>query len=357
MRRRIVADGTSVLAALLVVVSARAATSAPREDVLERYPVCEASAALEVPCAGDARGACVWVADDEQDAELFAYDVEEGGRLVPREAWRIALRGARVDDVEALARDGEDVLVLGSHGRDSTCRPRPGRAAVARVAVDDSAVSPLASGARWQERLARCEGELIEPSSDAAGGELRRAVCAAISAAERAADEAASGGRPCPGDAFNVEGAAAVPGNGGPRVWLGLRGPLVGDDRAILLRLVPGIVREGNVAFDGVAAVDLGGRGIRELSFADGFVWGIAGSVEDGARPSRLWRMPASLLRDGAVVAEVETLSDALPPTAEALVVQPGKRRAIVLVDGDTSKRKTRCAEPARQMVVPLPLP
>ncbi|HEY8515739.1 MAG TPA: DUF3616 domain-containing protein [Candidatus Binatia bacterium] len=320
--------------------------------MLERYPVCEASAALLVPCGEE--GTCVWVADNEHDRDLFAYDVEKDGTLVPRVPWQISLGKARVDDIEALARDGDGVLAFGSHGRDSKCRLREERAGVARVRLRDLATELLTSGKHWRRRLEHCDGELIVHTTDPARRAQRSAVCDAIVAADRASEKVAGSEDECPGDAFNIEGAAAVPGeNGTSRIWIGLRAPLV-ERRAVLLRLVPEIVRDGNIAFDAVATVDLGGRGIRELSYADGFVWGIAGSVEDSDRPSVLWRMPAALLRDGATILRVQTATETLPPTAEGLVIQPEARRAIVLADGDTDKKKKRCVVPARQLVVPL---
>ncbi len=321
--------------------------------VLERYPVCEVSAALPVPCLdGDRR--CVWVGDNEHDKSLFEYAVAADGRLAPSGHWKISLGKAKVGDVEALAADGRDVLVFGSHSRDSRCGRQPERATVARVEREPLRATLLASGAGWTDALARCEGGLIEIAADDPAAALRRDVCAAIADAEAAADAGSAGGV-CRGDAFNVEGAVTVPGvDGTPRVWLGLRGPLAGG-RAVLLRLVPGLVRGGTLTFDGVALVDLGGRGVRELTLADGSLWGIAGSVADSEQPSRLWRMPASALASGATITAVEWLHDALPPTSEGLVVEAAARRVVVLADGDTDKKKKRCAEPARQLVLPLP--
>jgi hypothetical protein len=340
---------------VLVVLALRTAHADAGDLVLERYPVCEASSAIAIPCAHDEARGCAWIADNEQDAHLFAYALEEDGRLAPAAGWRVPLGEARVADVEALAGDGGDVLAFGSHGRGRDCRRRPRRAAVARLRLDGSHAELAASGESWPEALARCATSLIALSPDDPARGLRDAVCAAIDAAERAADRAAAGTGTCRGDAFDVEGAVAVPEADGPsRVWLGLRAPLV-EERAVLLRLVPGIVHDGTLAFDGVATIGLGGRGIRELAFADGYVWGIAGDVTDGERPSRLWRIPASELRSGAVIAAAETVAEGLPPGAEGLLVQGARRRAVVVVDGRTDEKRERCAVDAAQLVVTLP--
>ena len=76
---------------------------------------------------------------------------------------------------------------------------------------------------------------------------------------------------------MNVEGAVAVPdASGKPRIWLGLRAPLVGK-RAVLLRVAPLGATKQRLTFDDIATIDLGGQGIRELTSSEGWIWGIAG--------------------------------------------------------------------------------
>jgi hypothetical protein len=102
--------------------------------------------------------------------------------------------------------------------------------------------------------------------------------------------------------------------------------------------------------FDRVAFVDLGGRGVRDLSSDATSVWVIAGPPEDRTEPFELRRIRKSAL-DEAQVIDSEFIR-ALPPSSEGLAIS-GKT-AYVVIDGDTGKDEV-CKEPARYEIVSLP--
>ena len=52
---------------LLTVASLVPRTALGRPIDLDRFPVCEASAAIEVPCVDDPKTRCIWVGDNEQE--------------------------------------------------------------------------------------------------------------------------------------------------------------------------------------------------------------------------------------------------------------------------------------------------
>jgi hypothetical protein len=103
-------------------------------------------------------------------------------------------------------------------------------------------------------------------------------------------------------------------------------------------------------AFDRVAFLDLGGRGVRDLSSDATSIWVIAGPPEDRTEPFELRRIPKSAL-DEAQVIDSELIR-ALPSSSEGLAIS-GKT-AYVVVDGDMGNDEV-CKEPARYEIVSLP--
>jgi hypothetical protein len=351
------------MASLLVYGSAVAAPAGLGWIVpLDGYPVCEASAALVADCVG-AAGKCVWVADNEQEKQIFQYRSDSNGRLQKvASQWTIGIKDARIDDAEALAADEQGVLVVGSHSRNKDCSIDDDRLKISRItrgasgATRASLVTETGKDA-WAALVAECATHLIRLSdTDTAAGPLRDQVCAAITATESVANEPGRGKANCSGKTFDIEGAVALS-EGAPgtaptkRLWLGLRAPLVGS-KAILLRLEDGPRTPRAISFDGVALVDLRGKGIRELTVDGDSIWGIAGTAADSSEPSQLWRVARGALRSGAVIDDVELLAAPLPSTAEALVVESGDGRALILMDGDIDKDGQKCATPASQLVL-----
>jgi len=293
--------------------------------------LCEASAALAAPWDPE----LVLVGDNEVDDRLFAF-AREGERLVFRRALPLPKEG-RPHDIEALAAVGGQLLVVGSHGPAKSGEPRPRRARLAFYAPDGPGgslrlVRALDDAARLdaaRRDLAACVATLFTSPAPSQAGAVCRALVAAAPQVEAAA-------------------AFAGPGSAAPRVWLGLRTPLV-EGRAVLLRLTPDLEQ---LRFDAVALADLAGRGVRELAVRGGMLAGIAGDRGDGDAPSRLWQVSLSDVRDGATLAP--SWGEVLPGDAEGLL--PLAAGAIVVVDVErTGGGATPCSAPARQLFVNWP--
>ena len=351
---------TPVIAlALTLATAAHAANGTPVE--LPSYPVCEASAAVEMPCLADRSRTCIWLADNEQPKHLFEYQVDDAGTLSRSISWKISLH-EEAGDIEALVKDGGDVLAIGSHGRNGKCELSKKRARIVRISPDASRTTLVASDGDWQENLTDCEQWIALGDADAPARALRGEACAAILQAEQAADGFAKASKKsgsderCPATPLNLEGAVSIPDGGASRIWVGLRAPVSGS-KAFLLRLAPlgGETSAKRIFFDGIAAIDLGGMGVRELTSAGGKLWGIAGTPPDSEQASFLWSTDEGALKSGATIAAVTKVGDPLPPTSEGLVVQPDRERAIVIIDGGLDRENERCDPPSQQMVVPLP--
>ena len=324
------------------------------------HPVCEASAAAVVPCPHDGSKTCLVVGDNEVSDRLFLYridveddDVELSG---PDE---IVLSSAApapddeelgVEDIEALAPlPGGEIMVFGSHSRNKKCKLKSERRRVVRGRLQtdkfvSDGPSPVQSG---RPGCASLFGGTRDTTMEI--------VCFAIEGTEELADYARS--LPDKDDredmcavdaAFNVEGAVAVPtGDGAPRIWVGLRAPVIGG-YAVLLRQAP----DPNVfAFDAVAFLDLHGFGIRELTFSDGQVWGIGGPRTDEKTEHVLWHFDADELGHGARIRPVE--EGWLPKFAEGLAIF-GKH-ALVLMDGEQADDdEDSCKKKSKYIVLEL---
>jgi competence protein ComEC len=319
------------------------AAPAPAEDTLVQpteprllapRPLCEASAALAAPGNED----LVLVADNERDEQLYVFEVDDD--LVAEEVWQMPAK-QRPNDVEALARLGQEVVVVGSHSRNSSCEVRENRQRLRRLTARPDgtlqATGFLDSAPAWKRAMenggAQCVATLfVQPAPNGADG-----VCRALIAAE-------AGGERC--EALNIEGAF---GTADERLWLGLRSPLV-DGRAVLLRLVPGLAE---LRFDSVALLNLEGRGIRELALDGDRLFGVAGPTLDVDEPFTLFRVatPGDL---GSGEPAVEILRRDLLTSSEGLLVRG--RRAFVLLDGDAGEEDgDPCETPAGWYSVELP--
>lgn len=326
--------------------------------LLGEHPLCEASGAAWVPCENGS-GRCLLVADNESKSALFLFDVAgdtlAGQRTVPLQS---PSGSAAIKDAEGLARVGERIFVVGSHSRRSwdktppTCTLDEQRLAFGLFDWQGGALNgtPVRTAlADWQRLLQadECRRGLIVPSAPAAG--LAARLCDAIAAGQAGAEQTREG---C-AQGVNIEGVAAVPGERGaaPRIWFGLRGPLL-DSRAVLLRLAsPDALR-----FDAVVTVDLHGDGIRDLAVADGWLWILAGPSADFQNAGTLWRAPLASLVDGAALAPALAVAG-LPPFAEAIAIDTDGA-AFVLVDGDEENGAgdaNGCPIAARYLPLTLP--
>ena len=332
----------------------------PRATLLGQHPLCEASGAAWVPCETGA-SRCLLVADNENEHELFLFDVAgvtlSGQRAVPL---RAPAGSAAIKDAEGLAGVGDRIFVVGSHSRRSWDKTPPActldeqRLAFGLFDWRDGVLTrtPVRTAlAEWQRLLQadECRRSLIVPTG-AASSALAGRLCDAIAAGQAVAEQSREG---C-AQGVNVEGVAAVPSTGGapPRIWFGLRGPLLGE-RAVLLRLAS----METLRFDALVTLDLHGDGVRDLAVADGSLWILAGPSADFQQAGTLWRLPLTELRDGTALSPALAIPG-LPPFSEAIAVDPESGAAFLLVDGDEENGPgdgNGCPIAARYLPLDLP--
>ena len=319
--------------------------------VLGEFPLCEGSAAVWP--GGDH----LLVGDNEVRETLFAFSLSNG-RLDPRQSIEHSLGDdVEISDIEALAglQSGE-VVVFGSHSRNTRCRARGNRRRFLRGRLTADGFVASSDGVVRMNKKISCDA-LFGHISD--NKPLLASVCERVDAVEQTADkiwdsedsdedkvEACNEAQP-----FNAEGAVAISDAAGEAVWVGLRSPLLppasvggGNDMAILLRMKD----LDDYTFDAAALVDLGGTGIRELAVHNGWVFGIAGPAEDSRVDFRLWKVPVGELLPAATL--TPTFIESLPTSAEGLAIVDST--AHVIIDGD--RDDDRCVEPARHLELPL---
>ena len=372
--KRIVALRAGV-AVLLVAVGIVGWVPAQAQCVLGGQPPCEASAALVVDCP-DGVGRCLLVGDNEVRTDLFLYRLDAGGRPVGAgQTLRLDLNSDHeLSDIEALTRSADGkLLVFGSHSRKSNCDDPKKRRRIGVIEALDPQPIPVAV---HESGKIKCDDLFIK---DVRKELLIKAVCAVI---ERTEDDARAvakdlGNNPTEPEEekkarercnaitpYNAEGAVDIAAVGGtPNLWIGLRSPLLAahpdDSRRRDLALLLHLHDLDTYSFDGVALLDLSGRGVRDLTIADGWVWLIAGppqDLSDGAvEPFQLRRFRAADLAPNAII-EPELVRDDLPTASEGLALLGD--RAIIVIDGDQGEDcGGSCAIASRYLVLPLPAP
>ena len=230
---------------LALGVSAPAHGEAFERHSLGGHPVCEASAAVLAACPG-ATTRCLFVGDNEERGHLFVYPLTAQGldvkarRALPFTALLSDLDAGdrELSDIEALvALPDNGLLIVGSHSRNKRCKPRKSRRRLLGIQVADAGLQAHTDWSFEQAKKMTCKRLFGARRGKLAG--QRGRVCDAIQTAETEATRAKKEGSKAACElagALNVEGAVAVPtATGTPRVWLGLRTPLMGA-RAILLR-------------------------------------------------------------------------------------------------------------------------
>jgi hypothetical protein len=359
------------LAVVLLIGSAGVAhgsgDAAPKP--LGTFPICETSAARVIACDGEtAHTRCVIVGDNEIPDRLFVFSVNGDGELTDHRelAFKFATPDVqKIDDIEALEVGADGVLVFGSHSRksfkpdaDQHCQVDGGRLAFAQLQrhgaeLRGTAVKTNKEAWRGLLTAAGCSAQLIATApGDAASRALAQQACAAIADADAHAEQDPAA---C-SRAFNIEGVVSVPGPGGaaPRVWVGLRSPVV-DGKAVLLRLHD----LSRLQFDGIALIALDGFGVRDLAYARGALWVLAGPMADEEVAGSLWSVPADDVTSGAELHGVLAPGiAALPAFAEGLAIDAPSGDAFVIVDGDAGKGSgspPACKTAAGQVLRHLP--
>ena len=331
------------------------------ETTLGRFPLCEASSALLVTCPGG-DGECLLVGDNEQGKELYLFPVQDHKlNSDAQRAFDLHLGdGKEISDIEALAGvSGDEILVFASHSRNTSCEVKPKRRQFGKVSLSKAQTAVVDT---LPPKKVTCEHLFGNRALDAP----MKAACEAIDTADAKAtqiDDDMKAGKVteevakdrCNAvNAYNAEGAVAIHTPKGTDVWIGLRAPLLPahpsqpekKHLAILLHMKDLTA----YTFDRVAFLDLGGRGVRDLSSDATSIWVIAGPPEDRTEPFELRHIPKSAL-DEAQVIDSELIRT-LPSSSEGLAIS-GKT-AYVVIDGDTGKDEV-CKEPARYEIVSLP--
>lgn len=322
-------------------------------QVLGHKPLCEASAAVVIDCP-DGTGRCLLVGDNEERKSLFLFRLSNHS-IDPAAPLPLKVgNNSELSDIEALALlEQGGVVVFASHGRNAQCEPKDNRrrfGIISKPEVAQTAIKVTESG------VVGCASPFGDP---APSHPLVQAACAEIDRAEDAANAVVKDPERCQEvNAFNAEGAVNISTVAAPNLWIGLRSPLLSAhptlasrrDLAMLMHL-KGL---DAYTFDRVAMLDLGARGIRDLAFADGWVWVIAGPPEDqksgAAAPFQLRRFRVDALDTDAII-EPELVRDDLPPSAEGLAISDGQ--AFVVIDGDEGDKKSKdCAIPAQFLIL-----
>ncbi|MEX2301798.1 MAG: DUF3616 domain-containing protein [Bryobacterales bacterium] len=353
----------AVRVSLILAYALAAGPLAEAQNPLDRFPVCEPSAAALVPCE-EPGGACLLLGDNEEEENLYLYRIRNGETLEPTSANAFGVPlGDEISDIEAIARLGtNEILVFGSHGRDRACGPEGKRRRLLRARYDAGRLEALGEGVVKSKKIS-C-AQLLQGSAAIAeerrgtAGSMAQAVCAAVDTAEKTADEVNErrkenkdrdrAEKECEAASpFNLEGAVAVEHREGSDVWIGLRSPQVkfgsGPPKAVLLRMAA----LDKFEFNAAALIDLGGRGVRELTESGQWIWGIAGPAQDSDAPFSLWRFPKSNLKPGAII-KPEIVRQ-LPTSSEGLAVEADK--LWVVIDGGRGKEK--CTQAPQVMSIP----
>lgn len=360
-------NGLGVLALMLFGFPAFADYGNKDAKSLGGHPVCEASAALVVKCPGESDRHCLLVGDNEIGDRLFLYGFDEKGdglKLDSRRELKLGTLSEKGDygisDIEALVKlSSGEIVIYGSHSRNKTCEAKKKRRRSAHGILESARVSK-GSRAPVKSKRVKCKRLFGE-----VGGVLGQQLCTEITRTEDIADKieenqsAASESACLEHPAFNLEGAVVVPdAEGKDRVWVGLRAPLVGN-KAVLLRQVKDL---DQFKFDGVAFVELGGRGdfpnygIRELTLSGDKIWGIGGPPADPPKGQEkphhtIWSFKAAELKDGATIKGVSVSEKGtLPTSSEGLAIHEG--RAFVLIDGDEKKNAEECKVNSTYIVI-----
>ncbi len=326
------------LAAMLTSMSSGEAhgTEAGLLAQLGEAPLCEASAVARAPWDPGQ----VLVADNEISDALFSFRLVDGRLLYPQV---IPMpRKRRPLDIEALATVGQELLVVGSFGRDGGCKAKKKTRRLRRLRWDadgwlESGSAQL-SPEHWN-RLSGSEAACIAALLEGPASEEGAAFCRAIVEAEQNASET-----DC--RVLDIEGAATVTadvGSGANRVWLGMRTPLV-EGKAVLARLAPGL---DALRFDRIRLVPLDGFGLRALDYQDGRIWGLASGAPDLDGDSVLWSIDASSLETSSPPHPTIHRSD-LPQSAEGLLLA-GDQALFVLDGAAAGRHDSECRLPARQ--------
>lgn len=309
----VVAGAVAAVAVVLVVLlraqssdgTNRASAAEPGRELatlvrsVEFEGACDASGAVAIDDRYFA------VADDE-DNVLRVYDAMTGGKAVRRTnlSKQIALAKKGEVDIEAATSLGERAFWLSSHGRNAKGDEDVNRSLVITTELPASDAKIEVQGKVYRNLLRD-----LQANPDLARYEL-------VKAAELAPKE--------PGG-LNIEGLTATPEG---TLLIGFRSPVPGGKALIVPLLNPeALYDSGSPRFGAPIELDLGGLGVRSLSWWRGNYLVAAGSTaEGGAARLYRWRGPGA---QPQLIAEA-ALSGLNP---EAFFTAEGNAQILVLSD------------------------
>jgi hypothetical protein len=289
--------------------SAAATASAPTASTASRRTVtfegaCDASGSVEL----DER---TFVLADDEDNVLRVYDADRGGRplheidLGPALGFEKSAKKIE-SDLEAATRIGDRAYFLASHGRTSKGKRDPNRLFFFATTLPPDIREVAVIGQPYRSLLEELEAD------------PRFADFQLSAAASRAPKE--------PGG-LNIEGMTAEPDGG---LLIGFRSP-VPDGRALLFRLrnPDGVLAGEKAQLSDPVRLDLGGLGVRALSFWHSRYLALGGPSGDGG-PFQLFRF------DGGMSAERVTSVDLEGFGAEGFFTPDARDEILVLSDDGT---------------------
>lgn len=316
----------SVLALCLVAQGARAEVKTG--PVLMHWGPCEASGAVPYPAGSF--GDRFLVVDDESTA-LRLYKADESGpplMLKGGDLDAALATGGREEpakaDLESLAWFGSDLVLMGSHARDAEGRTREASRQMLALTVGGESKAPVVSpkGKPFQG-LAKAIADLDPRLSERIAVDL--AAKASLSPRRRG---------------FAIEGLSPTPDGRG--LFVGLRNPLNADNDALVVPFEnPAEVLAGGAApkLAKPVALDLKGRGIRDIAYAPGIkaYFLIAGGSGSGGEAADLYRWSGTAGEAPTRIAGVAEALAALPDfQPEGLIVAAdGKKVQLISDDGD----------------------
>ncbi|MFH6784714.1 MULTISPECIES: esterase-like activity of phytase family protein [Methylobacterium] len=334
----------SVLALCLAAQGARAEVKAG--PVLMHWGLCEASGAVPFP-AGSFGDRFLVVDDDDNTLRLYKAD-ESGPPL--------ALKGGDLDaalatgrseepakaDLESLAWLGSDLVVMGSHARDAEGRTREASRQMLALSVGGDPKAPA-----------------VSPKDKAFGGLAKAIADLDPALAERiAVDLAAKPSLSPRRRGLALEGLSQTPDGRG--LLVGLRNPLNADNDALVIPFEnPSEVLAGGAApkLAKPIALDLKGRGIRDIAYAPGIkaYFLIAGGSGSGGEAADIYRWSGKAGEAPDRVAGAAEALAAIPDfQPEGLIVAAdGKKVQVVSDDGDICP--ARKPQGFRSVVLELP--
>jgi hypothetical protein len=332
--------------------------------LLDDSNVCEPSAALPITCTNGAES-CLLVGDNEKEKSLYRFSLPDTPSDSPAVSYsKLKFKPkTKIEDIEGLTSLGTDTaLIMGSHSRDSRCGLQPERRLIATVQVTKDGINVQQKSQSNDISCALLFGEAANSQSGIA------ALCTSIDAAETAANDIVSKyssgeissktqakGMCSSAAPFNAEGIVALTIPEEVKVWVGLRSPLVGNhplaDDGRNLAAIMRMKDTESFVFDAVAFLDMNGRGVRELAYANDQIWVIAGPAQDSDEEFLLYAFSPSDLVSEAIIAP--RLIRTLPTSSEGLAFVGGSM--YVVIDGE-GRLLGKCKVPGKYLRLSIPV-